>query len=35
MECPYSPEESFQRLLAHMRTILPEATDKQIKKMIG
>ena len=35
LECSYSPEESFQRLLAHMRTILPEATDKQIKKMIG
>ncbi len=35
LKCPYSPEESFQRMLAHMRTILPEATDKQIKKMIG
>ena len=34
-KCPCSPEESFQRLLAHMRTILPGATDKQIKKMIG
>jgi len=35
LKCPYSPEESFQRILAHMRTILPEATEKQIKKMIG
>jgi hypothetical protein len=35
LKCPYSPEESFQRLLTHMRSILPEATDKQIKKMIG
>jgi len=35
LKCLYSPEESFQRILAHMRTILPGATDKQIKKMIG
>ena len=35
LECPYSPEESFHRMLAHMRTILPGATDRQIKKMIG
>ena len=35
MKCKCSPEESFQRILAHMQTILPEATDKQINKMIG
>ena len=35
MKCQYSSEESFDRLLAHLHTILPEATDKQIKKMIG
>ena len=35
LKSPYSPEESFQRLLAHMCTILPEATDKQIKRMLG
>lgn len=35
MKCPYTPEESYQRMLAHMHSILPEATDKQIEKMIG
>ncbi len=33
--CPRTPEESYQRLLAHFRTILPDATDKQIEKLIG
>ena len=34
-KCSCSPEESYHRMLAHMRIVLPEATDKQIKKMIG
>ena len=33
--CPRTPEESYQRLLTHFRTILPDATDKQIEKLIG
>lgn len=33
--CTHSPEESFQRLLAHFHKILPNATDKQIEKLIG
>ena len=31
----HSPEESFLRLTAHFRNILPEATDRQIKRLIG
>ena len=30
-----SPEESYKRLTEHFRSILPEATDKQIQKLIG
>lgn len=33
--CTHSPEESFQRLLAHFHKILSNATDKQIEKLIG
>ena len=33
--CTHSPEESFQRLFAHFHKILPNATDKQIEKLIG
>ena len=33
--CTHSPEESFQRLLAHFHKILPNATDKQIEKLVG
>lgn len=31
----HSAEESFSRLLAHFRKILPEATDKQLLRLIG
>ena len=34
-QCPYTPEESYYRLLNHFRKILPNATDKQIQKLIG
>lgn len=34
-KCSRSPEESYQRILDHLRRILPEATDKQLNKMIG
>ena len=30
-----TPEESYARLLAHFRKILPEATDRQLGKLIG
>ena len=33
--CGRTPEQSRQRLLAHFRSIVPEATDKQIDKLIG
>ena len=33
--CERTPQESYQRLLAHFRALLPEATEKQIKKLIG
>ena len=34
-ECQHSPEESRERMSAHFHTILPEATDKQIERLIG
>ena len=34
-KCSRSPEESYQRIFEHLRRILPEATDKQLNKMIG
>ena len=34
-KCPHTPEESYQRLLAHFHSIVPEATDKQIAKLLG
>lgn len=33
--CQRSPEESLQRLQAHFRKILPDATDKQLERLIG
>ena len=33
--CLYRPEESRERLLDHFKAILPEASDKQIQKLIG
>ena len=33
--CSRTPEESYQRIFNHLRSILPEATDKQIAKLIG
>ena len=34
-KCPHTPEESYQRLHAHFHSIVPEATDKQIAKLLG
>ncbi|MBQ1800741.1 MAG: hypothetical protein II011_08340, partial [Prevotella sp.] len=33
-QCSRSPEESFHRLLAHFKTILPQATESQLLKLI-
>ncbi len=33
--CERTPQESYQRMLAHFRALLPGATEKQIKKLIG
>lgn len=33
--CSRTPEESFQRILEHLKSVLPEATEKQILKLIG
>lgn len=33
-KCERSPEESYQRIFKHFKTILPEATYKQITKLI-
>ena len=34
-KCPHTPEESYQRLHAHLHSIVPEATDKQIAKLLS
>jgi len=33
-QCERSPEESYERMVAHFRSILPEATDRQITKLL-
>ena len=33
--CERTPEESFQRIYDHLRSLLSHATDKQILKLIG
>jgi len=33
--CERTPQESYLRLIEHFKTLLPEATDKQIKRLIG
>ena len=33
--CPRTPQESYQRLVDHFRAILPEASDKQLQRLIG
>lgn len=34
-QSPYSPDESYQRLLTHFQNILPNASAKQIERLIG
>lgn len=33
--CDRTPEESYQRIYDHLKKILPDATDRQITKLIG
>ena len=33
-QCERTPEESYQRIFSHLCQLLPEATEKQIKKLI-
>ena len=33
-QCPRTPEESFERLLDHFKHILPEASEKEILRML-
>ena len=33
--CNRTPEESFQRMYDHLRTLLPDATEKQIRKILA
>lgn len=33
-ECPRTPEESFDRLFAHFKSLQPNASDKQILRLI-
>ena len=33
--CQRSPEESLQRLQSHFRKVLPEATERQLERLIG
>ena len=32
--CDRTPEESHQRMLAHLHDLLPEATEKQLLKLL-
>jgi len=32
--CQHTPEESFNRMLDHLRTILPEATEEQLVRLV-
>ena len=33
--CPRTPQESYQRLFNYFRALLPEATDKQLQRLVG
>ena len=34
-QCNRTPQESYQRIFEHLKEILPDASDKQIFKLIG
>lgn len=33
--CDISPQESFDKIFSHLHAMLPEASDKQLRKLIG
>ena len=33
-QCPRSPEESAQRIIGHLKTLLPEASERQIMRLV-
>ena len=33
--CPRPPEASYQRIMQHLRNLLPGATEKQLQKLVG
>ena len=34
-QCDRTPEESYLRMSAHLRKLLPQASDKQIRRLVG
>ncbi len=34
-QCDRTPEESYSRMSAHLRKLLPQASDKQIRRLVG
>ena len=34
-QCDRTPEESYLRMSAHLRKLLPQASDKQIRRLLG
>ena len=34
-KCNRSPEDSFDRIVSHFSKILPDATERQILKLVG
>ena len=34
-QCERTPEESYQKIFKHLKKVLPDATDKQLIRMIG
>lgn len=35
LKVDHSPEESYRRLLAHIRKLVPDITEKQLQKLLG
>lgn len=34
-ECPRSPQDSYRRIFSHLKSVLPDASEKQIQKLLG
>lgn len=35
LKVSHSPQESYERLTSHLRSLFPEVTDKQLQKLLG